>query len=162
MRGLRRLGYACLCLSEPDTSPRGTLLRNASPERLRALTRENLARLERVLRFSAAHAIGLFRVSSDVIPIGSHPVNDVPWWEELASELRALGDLVLSTDMRLSMHPGQYTVLSARHPRVLAAAVADLAYQRASSTRSVSGVGKGPILRRSRGPGTRAAPVRTP
>ena len=42
---LRRLGYPCLCLSVDDSSSRGTILRNATPERLRALTEANLARL---------------------------------------------------------------------------------------------------------------------
>ena len=42
---LRRLGYACLSLSVEDSSPRGTILRDATPERLRALTAANLAGL---------------------------------------------------------------------------------------------------------------------
>ena len=42
---LRRLGYACVCLSVEDSSPRGTILRNATPERLRALTAANLTRM---------------------------------------------------------------------------------------------------------------------
>ncbi|HEY7065633.1 MAG TPA: UV DNA damage repair endonuclease UvsE [Chloroflexota bacterium] len=125
---LRYLGYACLCSALPDSSPRGTLLRNASPERLRALIGENLARLERVLCFNVAHDIRLFRISSDLIPFGSHPVNDVPWWEEYAAPLAALGGYVRANGLRVSLHPGQYTVLSAPRESVLAAAIRDLIY----------------------------------
>ena len=79
---LRRLGYACLCLSVDDSSPRGTILRNATPERLRALTAANLARLDGVLDFNAAHGVRMFRLSSDIVPFGSHPVNRLAWWAD--------------------------------------------------------------------------------
>jgi UV damage endonuclease UvdE len=125
---LRRLGFACRCLGLPNSAPRGTVLRNATPERLRSLTGENLSRLAAVLAYNLAHGVLLFRVSSDVVPFGSHPVNRVPWWDEFAPDLARLGATACEHGMRLSMHPGQYTVLSAREPTVLAAAVAELKY----------------------------------
>ena len=74
---LRRLGYACLSLSVEDSSPRGTILRNATPERLRALTAANLAGLKRVLEFNVERGVRMFRLSSDIVPFGSHPVNAI-------------------------------------------------------------------------------------
>src|SRR6476661_722136 len=109
---LRRLGYACLCLCVDDSSPRGTILRNATLERLRALTAANLTRLDRVLEFNVARGVRMFRMSSDIVPFGSHPVNTTPWWDEFAEPLAHIGKLIRSSDMRVSMHPGQYTVLS--------------------------------------------------
>lgn len=125
---LRRLGYACLCLSLPGSSPRGTVLRNATAERLRALISENLSRLRAVLEFNEDNGLLLFRVSSDVVPFGSHEVNRVAWWDEFAPDLARIGAFARARGMRLSMHPGQYTVLSARDPGVLAASVRDLSY----------------------------------
>ena len=125
---LRRLGYACLCLSVDDSSPRGTILRNATPERLRALTGANLTRLQRVLDFNAAHGVRMFRLSSDIVPFGSHPVNTVPWWDEFAQPLARIGEQIRTSGMRVSMHPGQYTVLSSPDPRILEAARADLVF----------------------------------
>ncbi len=126
---LRRLGYACLCPSLPNSSPRGTILRNATPARLRELIGVNLERLGRVLRFNVEHDIQLFRISSDVIPFGSHPVNEIPWWDEFAGVLAELAAYIRAHDLRVSTHPGQYTVLSATDPKILAASVRDLAYQ---------------------------------
>ncbi len=126
---LRRLGYACLCLSVDDSSPRGTILRNATPDRLRALTGANLARLHDVLDFNAAHGVRMFRLSSDIVPFGSHPVNFIPWWDEFAEPLAHIGEQIQTSGMRVSMHPGQYTVLSSPDPRILEAARADLVFQ---------------------------------
>lgn len=126
--GLRRLGYVCLCLSIDGTSPRGARLRNANPDRLRELIAANLDGLETVIRFNAAHAVRLFRISSDVIPFGSHPVNDLPWWDLFGDRLSAIGSLIRDADMRVSMHPGQYTLLSSPDADVTRNAVLDLAY----------------------------------
>jgi UV DNA damage endonuclease len=125
---LRRLGYACLCQSLEDSAPHGTILRNASPERLRALTSANLARLERVIAFNVEHGVRLFRISSDVVPFGSHPVRTDAWWNEFADVLATIGRLIRTHDLRVSLHPGQYTVLASPEPRTVDAARADLAY----------------------------------
>ena len=123
---LRRLGYACLSLSVEDSSPRGTILRNATPERLRALTAVNLAGLKRVLEFNVKSGIRMFRLSSNIVPFGSHPVNTIRWWDELNDPLAEIGTLIRSSGMRVSMHPGQYTVLSSPDQHIVAAARADL------------------------------------
>ncbi|MDQ3810484.1 MAG: UV DNA damage repair endonuclease UvsE [Chloroflexota bacterium] len=125
---LRRLGYACLCLSLEHGSPRGTILRNASPERLRGLVELNLATLKRVIIFNVEHGVRLFRISSDVIPFGSHPVNTLSWWADFREPLREIGRMIREHDLRVSMHPGQYTVLSSPDTRILAAARADLVF----------------------------------
>lgn len=125
---IRRLGYACLCRSLPSASPRGTVLRNATPERLRELIATNLDGLAAVLRFNVEHGVRLFRISSDVIPFGSHPVNTIAWWDEYTDRLAAIGDFIRTHDLRVSLHPGQYTVLSSPKPEVVETAVLDLVY----------------------------------
>ena len=125
---LRRLGYACLCQSEKKCSPKGTILRNASPERLRELIRVNLDNLSTVLRFNVDHDVKLFRLSSDLIPFGSHTVNQIHWWDEFSETLTRLGAYIRNNDLRVSMHPGQYTVLTSLDPGIVDSAVRDLAY----------------------------------
>lgn len=125
---LRRIGYACLCQSLPEASPRGTILRNAAPDRLRALIAANLDGLAAVLRFNVANDIRLFRISSDVIPFGSHPANDLAWWDEFGPQLDALGGFIRAHDLRVSVHPGQYTVLSSPKEEVVEAATSDLVF----------------------------------
>jgi UV DNA damage endonuclease len=118
-----RLGYACVNTGLPS-SGRTVRLVNATPERLRTLIAGNLDALEAILRWNAAHAIDVFRITSDLIPFGSHRVNELAWWDEFAPRLGEVGAL----GGRLSTHPGQYTVLSSNRPEVVAASVAELEY----------------------------------
>ena len=125
---LRHLGYACLNSQIDGSGARTTILKYATPERLRALIRGNLDVLSRIFTFHDAHHIRLFRISSVVIPFASHPVNQLPWWQEFATPLATLGDTAPAAAMRLSFHPGQYTVFSSADPGISEAAVADLVW----------------------------------
>lgn len=122
-----RLGYACVNTQLPS-SARTVRLANAAPERLRELIAANLDALETILRWNDAHGIRVFRLTSNLIPFGSHPVNTLAWWEEFADRFDALANLLISTGARVSTHPGQYTVLSSMQPGVVAAAISELAY----------------------------------
>ncbi|MGI5835187.1 MAG: UV DNA damage repair endonuclease UvsE [Chloroflexota bacterium] len=126
---MRHLGYVGQNLSLGLSTSRGTILRNATPERLRSLIRENLANLARILEFNAQHQIYLFRISSRVIPFGSHPVNPLAWWEEFAPELARLGDYIRRHGMRVSTHPGQYTLLNSPDPEIVATSFRDFQWQ---------------------------------
>jgi UV DNA damage endonuclease len=126
---LGRLGFVASVLSENLTTSRTCRLSNATPLRLRELTAENLATLDQVLTFLDRHEIGLYRISSNIIPFASHPINTVRWWKDFASDLRHLGARIRRLGVRASMHPGQYTVLNSPSPAIVASAVAELVYQ---------------------------------
>ena len=78
-----RIGYACVNTQLPS-SARTVRLANATPERLLELAEANLDALETILRWNDEHGIQVFRVTSNLIPLASHPVNTVAWWDELA------------------------------------------------------------------------------
>ena len=122
-----RVGYACVNTQLPS-SARTTRLANATPERLRELTAANLDALEAILRWNAAHGIRVFRLSSNLVPFASHPVNGLRWWEEFTDRFEELGALMRAESMRISTHPGQYTVLASASPAVVEAAVRELDY----------------------------------
>jgi UV DNA damage endonuclease len=121
-----RVGYACVNTQLPSAA-RTMRLANATPERLREVTAANLDALETILRWNVAHGIEVFRISSNTIPFGSHPVNTARWWAEFAERLAQLGRLM--GRMSISTHPGQYTVLGSARPEVVAASLAELEYQ---------------------------------
>lgn len=124
MEGLR-VGYACVNTQLPS-SARTLRLANVTPERLRELIAANLDALEAILRWNRAHGISVFRLTSNLIPFGSHDANGLAWWDEFAGRLTELGGLMAG--MRISTHPGQFTVLSSARPHVVYAAVAELEY----------------------------------
>lgn len=56
-------------------------------------------------------------------------MNGIEWWEEYAPQLHALGRRFRALGVRVSMHPGQYTVLNSPNPAIVKAAAAELVYQ---------------------------------
>jgi len=125
-----RIGYACINTQLP-TSSRTCRLANATPDRLLDLTGKNLSALGDILAWNAAHGVHLFRISSDVIPFGSHPVNNGAWRSVYQAQLLELGHTALTHNMRLSMHPGQFTVLNSPRDEVVRASLAELDYHAA-------------------------------
>lgn len=122
-----RLGYACL--NTLFGSPaRTTRLANATPERLRELLAANLDTLEAILRWNDANDIRVFRVSSNTVPLASHPRASYPWREALGERFAELGDLMRGAGMRLSTHPGPYTVPASADEAIADAAIRELDY----------------------------------
>jgi len=124
-----RVGYACICLArEGLRCRRSTVLRNATPERLRELIRINLDGLEEILRYNEERGLRLFRLGNEFIPFASHPVNEIRWWEEFGDRFREIGAWVRRHNHRVSFHASHYTVLNSARPEVAEAALADLTY----------------------------------
>lgn len=122
------IGYACLAVGVPETEMKSLTLGRVSEKTLLETCRTNIAHLRNLITYTKGQGIELFRISSDLIPFGSSDANTLPWWEEFASELAAIGVLAQEGGIRLSMHPGQYTVLNSPRKEVVDNAIADLVY----------------------------------
>ena len=122
------IGYACLNSGTPDTNIRSVMQRNATPEKLTEVTAHNLAALEKMIDYNRKNNIQLFRISSDLIPFGSSPVNTLDWPEIHKEAFNRIGAKIQQSGMRVSFHPGQYTVLNSPDEDVVARAILDLAY----------------------------------
>lgn len=126
---LRYLGYVGSPLGIHAPIDRTVRLANATRARLTSLIAENLDNLATVLRYDAAHGIRFHRMSSQIIPFASHLGVDLPDWPRaFAPRLRAIGDFVRANGMRVSMHPGRFTLLNARDRSVREAAMRELRY----------------------------------
>lgn len=122
------IGYACLTVGVPDTGFKTCRKANATEEKLKELIHFNLNSLENVIDYNIKNNIKLFRISSDIIPFGSSPVNALEWWEIFKPQFDQIGRKIASSNMRVSMHPGQYTVLNSSNEEVISRAVEDLVY----------------------------------
>jgi UV DNA damage endonuclease len=123
-----RIGYACQTVGVPHTGLKSCMLKNASESVLLDLIAHNLNALETIIDYNRGNGIQLFRISSDLIPFGSSPVNQTHWWKLFAPKLTAIGEKIADGEMRVSMHPGQYTVLNSPNQDVVKRAVDDLNY----------------------------------
>lgn len=124
-----RIGYPTQNLSLPATTNRTLRLANLpDASRVRALVRENISALERILRWNADHGVYLFRIGQSLIPFASHPDFPYDWAAEHGGELEQAGSLALSLGIRLSFHPGQYTQPGSPKPEVARRSLEELRY----------------------------------
>ncbi len=131
MMKLRYLGYPCTNVTLNLTTGRTLRLANLKEPRLSKVVRENLSTLLELLRWNVARDIRFFRVASSVVPLASHEAFPTDWQTAFADELAQIRAFVEANDLRLSMHPGQYTILNAQRLEVVEAAVRELEYHAA-------------------------------
>lgn len=122
------IGYACLTVGVLNTNQKTCRQKNASEEKLLEIIMHNLHSLENIIDYNISNNIHLFRISSDIIPFGSSPVNKIKWWEVFESEFLKIGKKIKDNGIRVSMHPGQYTVLNSPDKDVVCRAVEDFNY----------------------------------
>lgn len=124
-----KIGYPCIN-NGLDCTPSGTFrLASYSEERLIQTVTRNFACLKKILEYNVAHNLLFLRMSSDMVPFASHPVNTYPWQNHFQGTLRALGRYVKAHNMRISMHPDQFVVINSPNTTTLNNSVAELEYQ---------------------------------
>ncbi len=123
-----RIGYACLALGLLGSEMKNCRLKNASEEHLLSLIGHNLDSLDKMIDYNIQHGIKLFRVSSDLIPFGSSLAKSLQWQDLYEEMFTSIGCKIEKAGMRVSMHPGQYTVLNSPDESVAERAIQDLDY----------------------------------
>lgn len=133
-----RLGYVAMSLLLENCSPSKTItVKNLEKVtgheekigRLRRITAENLQNCLRLLYHNAAHHIHLFRFTSRLIPLATHPVTH--GWDYCADfkrEFEKLGSFIRDNHMRVSSHPDHFTLINSPRTEVLEASLRDLEY----------------------------------
>ena len=137
---LIRFGFVAMSMTLQDASPSKTVtlktfrsLNADNPEvaldKVRRTAQENLDHCLRLLHYCNANHVKVFRFSSKVVPLATHP--DLSHWDyigELQPQLTKLGDFIRENEMRVTFHPDHYTLINSPREEVFTAAVADLAH----------------------------------
>jgi UV DNA damage endonuclease len=97
-----------------------------SSETIKALYVHNTARLVDMLPKIHKHGIKLFRISSALFPLADQVDSSLLNNVEVINNLKAAGDFVKSTGMRVTTHPGQFCVLSSDSDSVVEKAFVEL------------------------------------
>ena len=137
----RKLGFAVKVVGEPGLPSHDTRRWQSKPH-----LSVSLERLRRILEYLARVEIGMYRVSSALVPYGTHP--DLPEFhgqiEDCAAQLAEVGSCANALGVRLSSHPGQYVVLNSASEQVSEAAARDLELQ--SLLFDAMGLGAGAVV----------------
>jgi UV DNA damage endonuclease len=126
-----RLGYACICteLRKNDIFASRTVrlatLKSKGIEYVKELALKNLSDLLTILKWNKDNGIYFMRLSSEMFPFAGHLVHgySLDFADNL---LKEIGQYARDNNMRLTMHPGQYDVLSSPSEIVIANTVSDL------------------------------------
>ena len=123
-----RLGFAVKVLGGGGLASHDARRWQAGPH-----LRVSLVRLAAIFEYMATNDLRMYRIASALAPYASHP--ELPQFhsqlEECRPELAAVGARARELGIRLSSHPGQYTVLNSEHSSVVDNAVAELEVQAA-------------------------------
>lgn len=116
------------------TTTRTTALANGGKAKVQEKALANLDKLETTLKdYFARQPINLrsFRISTTLLPVYTVP-EAKPWYAEidhiLQTKLHKIGDIARQYEIRLSMHPGQYTVLGSNSAEVVQNSIEDVEY----------------------------------
>lgn len=131
-----RLGFVANSLSLWDASPAKTMTykrytelpKEERMDRLKEVTRLNLAHTKRILYLCAAHEIELYRLSSSLVPLATHPEVEWDFHSPFKDEWKELGDLIKNFGIRASFHPNQFTLFTSPKQHVTDNAVKDMVY----------------------------------
>lgn len=123
-----KIGYACIPLTIHNKTTRSFTLKNYNNDKLIDCTKSNLQDLYKILEYNASKGILMFRISSDIIPFGSHEINNFNWSEYFKEDLKKISNLIKNNSIRVSMHPGQYTVLNSNSESTVKKSIKDLEY----------------------------------
>jgi UV DNA damage endonuclease len=81
----------------------------------------------KILEWNRLNGISFFRLSSSVIPWGSHiDLTQLKDYKEIKWELKKAGLFAKFWDMRITSHPGPFVVLTSPNEKVVKNAIADL------------------------------------
>ncbi len=103
-------------------------LKNLSRDRLVEAVRRNAEDLVKLVEMSRGMGLSTFRVGSDLIPFASHPLFEEGWLSEVRPILEGARSRIAPLGVRLTMHPGQFVVLSSPSDEVVSSSLRELEY----------------------------------
>lgn len=128
------LGYACLNTSVfmKMKSMRLKTYQVKGNSYMKELVLHNLNYLLECLKWNKANSVSFFRVSSDLVPLATHQDMTFKWQQDLdiLKKCQEINSYAKNHEMRLSMHPGQYTLLNTPKEEVLKKSIEDLEYHK--------------------------------
>ena len=123
-----KIGYPCINLTLKCKGNRTFRLKSYSQRRLIETVESNLNCLDKILRFNAEHNLLFFRITSDLIPFDSHPICQFNWKVYFKQKFQKIGDFIKSSNIRISMHPDQFTLINSPDHTIFERSVQELQY----------------------------------
>lgn len=134
---INKVGYACINEHfKPETfkSCRLKTIKEKGIKHLRTIILHNLNLTYKILNWNIENNIFMYRATSDLMPLVTHKeileLHDWRWFydDEILERLTSINEFVMKNQIRLSMHPDQFTVLNSPREKVVKASIDYLEY----------------------------------
>ncbi|MBS6024437.1 MAG: UV DNA damage repair endonuclease UvsE [Paeniclostridium sordellii] len=133
-----RLGYVAIALNLPKVTSSSTLTYarytklNSNIDKinkLKEVTRSNIEDLEKILRYNIENNIHFYRVTSNLIPLGTHPEVNFQYRKYFKKDFEYIGKLIKDNNMRVDTHPDQFNVINSLRDEVVENTIKSLKFQ---------------------------------
>lgn len=128
-----RLGYCCINLSLADkkiSANRGMIKKTfetKGQDYAGELAYLNLCDLLEIIKWNVDNDIMVYRMSSDIFPwMSEYEITKLYNFSQIQEKLIEIGEFVIESGIRVSMHPGQFDVLCSPNPAVVNKTIKDL------------------------------------
>ena len=120
-----RLGYVSLSKTLDDITTSHTIsysnyLKELEKEnKLDKIIRLNLESLDKIIDYNIKNNIHFYRLTSNLIPLATMEEIDFDYIDKYKKEYQKIGQKINKYDMRVDMHPDQFTVLNSTKKEVI-------------------------------------------
>lgn len=124
-----RLGYACIPVTIDETSSHTVTYTNYKKlgsngnEKLDSVIKSNFKSLENILKYNIRNDITFFRITSELLPLLTHPDVHYDFYNQYKDNFRKIGNIIKENNLRVDMHPSSYTVLNSINDNVVASTI---------------------------------------
>ena len=123
-----KIGYPCINRSIGCSSNKKFRLANFTEEKFNETVKNNLNCLGKIIDYNIENDMLFLRISSETVPFASHDVCTRDWKETFRIELENIGKKLRENNFRVSMHPGQFTLLNSPSEKIVVKSLAELEY----------------------------------
>jgi UV DNA damage endonuclease len=144
---IKRIGFCCKLLDAdgntvPEANAKATTVawlnrqpRAVAEQRLWDIMIHNIASVHKLVETVGEldDSLKMVRIGSDILPVYTEPTYGYYWRRpdvvaHAEREFSRIGELARARDVRLSMHPGQFTVLASANPDIVARSIDEFEY----------------------------------
>ena len=124
-----RLGYACVPVTIDETASHSLTFTNYKKlgskgnEKLDLVIKSNFESLEKILRYNIKNDITFFRMTSELIPLVSHPDVHYDFLNQYKDYYKKIGKIIKENNLRVDIHPSAYTVLNSVNENVVTSTI---------------------------------------
>jgi UV DNA damage endonuclease len=121
-------GFICSTYKSYFSTNHSFRLKNLNKKNTLKTVEKNLEDFIELLKLSKKLNCGIFRLGSQFIPFASHPNFKKEWLKDIRRLIDNYLKEIKKFDIRITMHPGQYTILSTENKYIFKRSLNEIKY----------------------------------